>query len=874
MAKEITSLLLNFNGSNNSTTFIDELGQTITPYGDVKISTTQYKFGGSSAYFDGTGDYLEVTKSNNNKAWDFSTTDWTLECWVYPLDTNERSIFVPRIGVYSTFIIFTSGGKFAGYASSGSNWSVSITGSTTFSINQWYHLAFVRYGNLFILFVNGQVDGTGVYSGSLMSLIQPLIIGKDSISNYANWYGYIDSFKLTNERALYTESFTPPTVEPQYDPYYEHNVLLLPFNGPNNSTVFGDYSKNRNTVTPNGDVKISTTQYKFGGSSVYFDGTGDYLSVQDLTFNGNMTISCWIYITDLSPVSNCICSSRLVNNGDLNYFSLYVTSNGTLSFQTRNSAGTQFFASSTSGSISINQWYHIAVTRISGQLRAFINGNLCTNQSDNDSNFLFLENTLAIGLFNFSSSVRYFNGYMNDFRIISEGIWTSSFTPPDKALYVPYNYDPFLDNVTFLCHMNGDNNGTTFVDSSTNKSTITPYGNAKTVTTQSKIGGSSAYFDGALDALHSTINLNSVIDLTIECWIYLINGGHGNNWSRIFHIGDGNIQGSISLSTIGSDNPSKLKLSLWNPTDVISNFDTDNVITNSTWTHIAIVKKANVWRLFIDGVQQTSSLSTSFTITGTSLNIGGNYTNGESLLGHINNFRITSNVARYTTNFTPPSQRFYDLLTEIEYFYGTYSDFLRVSPGETLGISNTADKQYPVPFRDMEDGGSTTISGYVTYNGYPAFRKVQLLSLQNSRVIRETWSDPITGYYEFILLKDQPYCVIGFDYLKNLSPVVHLVETQTNIAFTDQVGFDPEDFEGNGSIWGTVKDSNQNPLSRRVVLLDYLTYIKVKVTQSDPITGYYEFTDLDTSKYFSVITEDDQIPPNFNDIIRAKCQAS
>ena len=51
-------LLLNFNGTNNSTTFIEETGKSIAANSDVKLSTDQSVFGNSAAYFDGTDDCL------------------------------------------------------------------------------------------------------------------------------------------------------------------------------------------------------------------------------------------------------------------------------------------------------------------------------------------------------------------------------------------------------------------------------------------------------------------------------------------------------------------------------------------------------------------------------------------------------------------------------------------------------------------------------------------------------------------------------------------------------------------------------------------------------------------------------------------------
>ena len=57
--------------------------------------------------------------------------------------------------------------------------------------------------------------------------------------------------------------------------------LLIHADGTNGSTTFTDASLRMNPITANGDAQISTAQSKFGDSSAYFDGTGDYLSVAD-----------------------------------------------------------------------------------------------------------------------------------------------------------------------------------------------------------------------------------------------------------------------------------------------------------------------------------------------------------------------------------------------------------------------------------------------------------------------------------------------------------------------------------------------------------------------------------------------------------------
>ena len=85
------------------------------------------------------------------------------------------------------------------------------------------------------------------------------------------------------------------------DLYYNSCSLLMHFSGSNGSTTFIDNSQNTLTVTSNNGAAISTAQSKFGGSSGYFDGTNDYVSVPNnsaLDFgSGDFTIEYWEYRT-------------------------------------------------------------------------------------------------------------------------------------------------------------------------------------------------------------------------------------------------------------------------------------------------------------------------------------------------------------------------------------------------------------------------------------------------------------------------------------------------------------------------------------------------------------------------------------------------
>ncbi len=72
-----TSLLLNF---TNAGIFDQTAKNVIETVGDAKVSTAQFKYGTGSISFDGTGDYIKITK--NATLLNFGSGDFTVETWV------------------------------------------------------------------------------------------------------------------------------------------------------------------------------------------------------------------------------------------------------------------------------------------------------------------------------------------------------------------------------------------------------------------------------------------------------------------------------------------------------------------------------------------------------------------------------------------------------------------------------------------------------------------------------------------------------------------------------------------------------------------------------------------------------------------------
>jgi len=89
-------------------------------------------------------------------------------------------------------------------------------------------------------------------------------------------------------------------------------------------------------------------------------------------------------------------------------------------------------------------------------------------------------------------------------------------------------------------------------------------------------------------------------------------------------------------------------------------------ISDGEWHHVAVVRSGSTVDLYVDGVEEASATnSTSHDIA--RLHIGERFvgvgfsdTGHYYYDGHIDEFRITKGVARWTSNFTPPTSEHED----------------------------------------------------------------------------------------------------------------------------------------------------------------------------------------------------------------------
>lgn len=200
----VTKFLMHFNGTNNSTAFVDECGNVITRDGTPVISTTRSKFG------NGSGSFSDQVLNIQSPI--ILSEDYTIEGWFYR--TSLQGSYLPLIsgndGSYNFPLIidYDSGysqNSIGMYLQNGIAFGGAPGG---FQLNRWHHVASTRKGGTYRLFVDG-----GLKYSKDDSIIDVIIdrIGGWSASGF-RLFGYLDEVRVVDKAALYTTSFTVPTM--------------------------------------------------------------------------------------------------------------------------------------------------------------------------------------------------------------------------------------------------------------------------------------------------------------------------------------------------------------------------------------------------------------------------------------------------------------------------------------------------------------------------------------------------------------------------------------------------------------------------------------------------------------------------------------
>ena len=197
--------------------------RTVTVVGNAQISTAQSKYGGGSGLFDGSGDYLTI---GDAAAMEPGSSDLTWEMWVKTTASNSYATLYSRTpstfssGMFTLMINQSSptSGNVALYVADYSG-GAPLLATTGVSVrdDSWHHIAVVRNGSSWAIYVDGTSRATATWSGTIADISAGVYIGRDQ--NYffegRDFPGYIDELRITKGVARYTTNFTPPTAASQ-----------------------------------------------------------------------------------------------------------------------------------------------------------------------------------------------------------------------------------------------------------------------------------------------------------------------------------------------------------------------------------------------------------------------------------------------------------------------------------------------------------------------------------------------------------------------------------------------------------------------------------------------------------------------------------
>jgi hypothetical protein len=171
----------------------------------------------ASLALDGTGDYVRLA---DEPAFTYAG-DFTIDAWVRADNlTNQTNLYTHRTDNNNyTNIALTTAGRVQWRVQIGGVQVVQIiTGVGSVVADTWYHLAVVRRGNGWRIYLNGAVAASATVATALPDFTGPIEIG--AFNGSGNWAGWIDEFRVSNV-ARWTDNFVPP------GPYPAAAVLAL-----------------------------------------------------------------------------------------------------------------------------------------------------------------------------------------------------------------------------------------------------------------------------------------------------------------------------------------------------------------------------------------------------------------------------------------------------------------------------------------------------------------------------------------------------------------------------------------------------------------------------------------------------------------------
>ena len=278
-----------------------------------------------------------------------------------------------------------------------------------------------------------------------------------------------------------------------------------------------------------------------------------------------------------------------------------------------------------------------------------------------------------------------------------------------------------------------------------------------------KAPAASSDFRGAQLPISSGVRAYATGPFMLSGWVKLSNNPV-TTARRLFGLGRTSSCPAIEVNTSGTITA---LLSGASPSSITS----AAAITLNQWVHVETHRDFDgVWRLLLDGVVVASATPTGVNSSAeTTFDIGGNSADGSSGAYNclIDEVIFMRGYTDHAAAFTPETSA-----------YANPSAIVNKASAQTQKSLQEFAPTYPIQFkgqpiatrlRSENYGGLGKIVGTVKLDAspddIPVARRVRLIRERDGVCMRETWSDPVTGAYQFLDIDPTiRYTVISYDY--------------------------------------------------------------------------------------------------------------
>ena len=257
----------------------------------------------------------------------------------------------------------------------------------------------------------------------------------DNRAAYNLPYSFIDQFEddtgttTRTDVSNISEYFASVSSAVGAFPNDSDTLLLIHSDTTHNSVTFTDSSSNNHTITASGDVRHRshaniTEGAKIGGSSIYFDGSGDQLAFPDHSMfdfgTDDFTIEAWMSFN----------SNPAVNNIPMLWMNTSWASNNLVVRTQASGPRWEYYiygggAHHVTRTIPQTAWHHYAVVKASGGVKMFYDGVEETYSQSTAGAENISGDAPRIG----QNAWNAFNGYMDEFRVSDTARYSATFTP-------------------------------------------------------------------------------------------------------------------------------------------------------------------------------------------------------------------------------------------------------------------------------------------------------------------------------------------------------------------------------------------------------------------------------------------------------------